>query len=101
MVKTKVYVNVISKGQQTLVACCDQEILGKTFKQGRLRLDVKKSFYRGTLMNIKDALKILSKADIANLCGDNVISAVVEEGLADLRAVIRISGTPHLQFMKM
>ena len=101
MANTMVYVNIFRKGQQTLIACCDQEILGKTFKHRRLKLEVKKSFYKGTLMSVDDAIKILARADIANLCGDNIVSAVVEEGFADPRAVIWISDTPHLQFIKM
>ena len=71
------------------------------FKYRRLKLEVKKSFYKGTLMSVDDAIKFLARADIANLCGNNIVSAVVEKGFADPRAVIWISDTPHLQFIKM
>ncbi|MEM2902210.1 MAG: DUF424 family protein [Candidatus Bathyarchaeia archaeon] len=96
-----VYVNVFNRGCQTLVAACDQEILGKTFREGKLRLEVSASFYKGSLMRVEDAVKILDEADVANLSGENIVHAALKKGLADPRAVIKVSGTPHLQFMKI
>lgn len=101
MQDTYVYVNVYNNAGQTLVAVCDREILGKTFRQGKLKLDVKPSFYKGNLMKVDEAVKMLIEADIANLSGENIVTATVEKGLADARAVIRILGTPHLQFIKI
>ena len=95
------YVKIFNKENQNLVAVCDKDILGKKFEQGKLRLEVTSEFYKGNLMNIKDAIKILHKANIANLTGENIINAVIKQGLADPEAIIRISGTPHLQFMKI
>ncbi|MDH5685866.1 MAG: DUF424 family protein, partial [Hadesarchaea archaeon] len=39
---------VVRTQGEVLVVVCDPELLGKKFKQGELKLEVKESFYRGT-----------------------------------------------------
>ncbi|WP_455367560.1 DUF424 domain-containing protein [[Eubacterium] cellulosolvens] len=96
-----VYLKTFKSSYKTLVAACDKDILGRTFKSGRFKLEVKESFYKGTLTSISDALQILNAADIANLTGKNIVQAAVHNGCADSRAIIRIGGIPHLQIMKL
>lgn len=96
-----VYVNIYQKKGEVLVAACDEELLGKTFKEGRLKLEVKEAFYKGSLKELPDAVRLIGNSDVANLVGRRIVGAVVEEGIADSRAVISIAGVPHLQIMRM
>ena len=96
-----VYINIYQKKGEVLVAACDEELLGKTFKEGRLKLEVKEAFYKGSLKELSDAVRLISNSDVANLVGRRIVGAVVEEGIADSRAVISIAGVPHLQIMRM
>ena len=85
----------------SLVAICDQELLDKTFREGRLKLEIKKEFYSDRCCSIKKAIDILYKATQANLVGNKIVNAAIKHGLIDPRAVIQIDGIPHVQIMKL
>lgn len=84
-----------------MVACCDEELMGKTFREGRLRLSLDAGFYGDTLFGLGEALVLLDKADNLNLVGRTVIDAAIEKGIVHPGAVIVISGIPHVQVMRM
>ena len=95
-----VYVRTVDFKGRRLVAVCDEDILGKTFREGRLKLEVSERFYKGMLTSMDEAVKLVSDADIANLAGRSIVDAVLRQGLADHKAVITISGIPHLQILR-
>ena len=90
-------VNVIYRSTEIMLAACDSELLGKEFKEGRLRLKVSKSFYGGDSMNTEDFLRNLQNATIANLVGERTIAAAVEAGYIDAECILMVAGTPHAQ----
>jgi len=96
-----VFLRTFSTEKGTLVACCDEELMGKTFREGRLRLSLETGFYGDTVFGLGEALVLLDKADILNLVGKNVIDAAIEKGIVHPEAVIVISGIPHVQVMRM
>ena len=97
----EVFLRIIKNTEQTLVAVCDTGILGETFREGKLKLEVKKDFYKGTLASIQEALRAVNSADIANLVGNQIVQAAVEEGYVDPSAVIRIGGISHVQILRL
>ena len=84
-----------------MVACCDEDLMGKTFREGRLRLSLDAGFYGDKLFGLGEAMAFLDKADILNLVGKTVIDAAIEKGIVHPAAVIVISGIPHVQVMRM
>lgn len=87
-----------------VLAACDEELLGKTFSDGKkLKLTVKTEFYSGEKPVSRAELESLMKqAEILNLVGEGVIG--VAEGLGmggSGSAVLRIGGVPHLQILKV
>ncbi|MEM2123345.1 MAG: DUF424 family protein [Candidatus Bathyarchaeia archaeon] len=96
-----VYVRIAHLKGRRLVAICDEGILGKTFREGRLKLEVSEQFYKGSLLPMDEAVKLVVDSDIANLTGRSIVDAILREGLADRRAVITISGIPHLQILRL
>lgn len=84
-----------------MVACCDQGLIGKTFREGRLRLSPEAGFYGNSLLGLAEALVVLEMADILNLVGPEIVSAAVEKGLVHPDAVISIGGVPHAQVLKL
>ena len=84
-----------------MVACCDEGLIGKTFREGRLRLSLETGFYGNSLMPLVEAIVALETADILNLVGPEIVAAAVERGLVHPQAVIRIGGVPHAQVMKL
>lgn len=94
------YLRVIRTQGEVLVIVCDPELLGKKFKQGMLRLEVKESFYRGTEANVKECIAALRNATIANLVG-SIVGHAIEAGLVERANVLRIQNVPHAQLVRL
>jgi hypothetical protein len=97
----EVFLRVFKDAKHTLVAVCDSGILGQTFRDGRLKLEVKADFYKGVVASIPDALRAINSADIANLVGNGIVEAAVKEGFVDPSAIVRIGGISHVQIVRL
>jgi len=95
------YINVWIRGKDVMVAVCDAELLGKTLREGALKLEVKESFYGGRLVSLEEALDILRGASIGNLVGRNIVANAIREGLIHEDAVLWIGDQPHAQFINI
>ncbi|NJE01652.1 DUF424 domain-containing protein [Thermococcus sp. JdF3] len=96
-----IYVKIYRVQGEVLLAACDEELLGKTFREGDLKLEVKERFYRGELVE-EDALgALLHEATIANLTGERCVSKAIELGYVDEDRVLRIQGVPHAQMARL
>ena len=84
-----------------MVACCDKNLMGKTFREGRLKLSLETKFYGNSLLGLAEALVVLETADTLNLVGPEIINAAIEKGLVHPDAVIYIGGVPHAQVMNL
>ena len=84
-----------------MVACCDKELLGQIFREGRLKLSLQTNFYGNAAMDLLEALLLMDGADILNLVGENIVKAAIDRGLVHPHAVISIAGVPHVQVMKL
>jgi hypothetical protein len=96
-----IYLKVFREKKCVLVAACDSNLIGKTFREGRLKLEVTRDFYGGTLASLEETLRLLESADVANLVGSSIVDAAIKQGLIDPEAIISIAGVPHAQFMKL
>ena len=97
----EVYLNVFKDSKYTMVAVCDTGLIGETYRDGRLRLEVKSDFYKGVATTVQEALRAISTADIANLVGNRIIDAAVSAGLVTPSAILRIDGIPHVQIVRL
>ena len=96
-----VYLKSYDTDKGVMVACCDGGLIGKTFRDGRLKLSLETSFYGNSLLPLAEALILLDKADILNLVGKDVIDAAIDKGIVHPEAVISIAGIPHVQVMRL
>jgi len=96
-----VYVNVFRQSDHVLVAACDAELLGKTLREGDTVFKIQEHFYGGSLVRIEEAIGILKGASCANLVGPTIVGAAIKEGLVHPQSVVRISGIPHAQIIRM
>lgn len=94
-------VKVYTQGRERLVAACDPDIVGKTFKSDGLVLEVSKSFYLGDEVDEEALVNWLRLATVANLSGKRTVEIAVENGFVDKGCVIVIGGVPHAQMMRM
>jgi len=84
-----------------MVAACDTDLIGETFREGKLKLEVKPDFYKGTKTTLAEALREIDAADIANLVGGRIVEAAVQKQLVDASAIVRIAGIPHVQVVRI
>ncbi len=97
----KFYIKVYKDGDDLLVACCDEDIKGKTFEDGDLILDVKESFYCDEFLEESEVRPLLQKATIVNIVGEEVVKLAVREGIIEEGSILRVKGVPHAQMVKM
>jgi len=90
-----------SCGHEILVAACDCALVGKSFSEGELRLDVTERFFGGEKVDARMFVEVLSLATIGNLVGPETVEAAVEAGLVDPECVLRVDGIPHAQMVRM
>jgi hypothetical protein len=94
-------IKVYNQGRERLVAACDREIVGKTFRSDGLVLEVSESFYHGDEVDEEALVNWLRLATVANLSGEKVVGIAVRNGFVDEGCVIRIGGVPHAQMTRM
>ncbi len=95
------YVNLRRFGKQVLLAVCDAEILGKTFSESGLVLEVNENFYKGFRTSVEEALSLIEQSTIVNLIGCNTVKKAIEKGYVHPDAVIEVCGVLHAQIVKM
>ena len=96
-----VYARSYKMEKGTMVACCDKELLGRIFREGKLKLSLQTNFYGNAAVDLLEALMLLDGADILNLVGENIVKAAIDRGLVHPHAVISIAGVPHVQVMRL
>jgi len=97
----EVYCRVFTDSEHKLVAVCDTHLIGETLREGKLKLEVRPEFYKGSLSSIAEALREIDASDIANLVGKNIVEAAIQEGLVNPSAILRIAGVPHVQIVRL
>ncbi len=86
---------------EVLVAVCDAEIVGKTFRDEEkgLKLEIKESFYGKEEVDADSVREMLKKATIANISGERAVRLAIEVGIVDEDKVLVIGECPHAQMV--
>jgi len=84
----------MEKGNETIIAVADKELLGKTLIEGDLEFKVNDKFYGNEEIG-EEVIEKLLKATSVNLIGERIVSLAVKRGLIDERCVIKIQKIPH------
>lgn len=101
----KAWVKVIETQTGTILAACDEELLGKKLKMGELDIEISPKFYKEHLVDRDTLIKLLRTADVLNLVGDFVVSLAENLGLIHSSAKIFFIDAngdkiPHAQMYK-
>ena len=97
MISMKIY----KQGTDILIGACDEELIGKKFREGKLQLDVSKEFYDGERISVEVLKKYLKNATIANLVGEKTVNCAIKLGVVDLECIMKIKDVPHAQMVRM
>ncbi|ADB57411.1 DUF424 domain-containing protein [Archaeoglobus profundus] len=84
---------------EIVVAVCDSEIVGKTFREGDLKIEVKESFYGEKDVDEDEVRRALRIATIANITGRRAVQLAIEMGIIDKENVLKIEDCWHAQMV--
>lgn len=85
------------QGREVLVAVSDAALVGREFREGKLRLHVAEAFYGTDGADATDVLRELSFCTIANLVGVDTVTLAIQHGFVHPDNVLDIAGVPHAQ----
>src|SRR3989475_11531105 len=88
-IRMKVY----HQGKETLVAAADADLIGKTFRDGKFKIEVGK-FYEGDVVTEERFASELRLATIGNFVGKETIDAAKEAGVVAGDGSPRINPVP-------
>ncbi|MDH5390427.1 MAG: DUF424 family protein [Candidatus Bathyarchaeota archaeon] len=97
----EVYAKMRKRGQHVLLATCDAELLGKILREGKIVFEIHEQFYKGPKMTVEEVIDLMKQSTIVNMVGHKIVKKAIEKGLVHPDAVLKISGVPHAQIVKM
>ena len=83
-----------------LVNICDEELIGKTVTEGKLKVHLSKEFYFGEVVDEGEALHLIRTCSIVNLAGSRSVSLAVENEIGAPEAIREIEEVPFLMIYK-
>lgn len=95
------YIKKYETENGSIIALCDEELLGKIFSNGLSKLDLDKyaEFYKGELVNEEKAKDMINLDEIysANIVGKRAVGIFLEKKIVKKSEVKTISGVPFAQ----
>ena len=95
------YIKTYHSGSEVLVAVCDRELVGRSFKDGNLHLTVSERFYKGAEATEDEVIGSLRHATIANLVGQRSIQCALDHKFIEEASILVVDGVPHAQMLKL
>jgi len=81
----------------SVLVVTDSDILGKTFEEGKLQLDLSKEFYKGEEKNKEEVVAVLKKFSHLHLTGKGAVAIGVEQDYVDPQKILFVQGVPHAE----
>lgn len=91
------YFKVHKHPEEVVVAVCDEEILGRTFRSDGLKLFVSEVFYKGEVVDEEELRSRIGTFTVLNLAGNRCVDIAIELGIVDPDNVFVIGGVKHAQ----
>ncbi|MHA1733853.1 MAG: DUF424 domain-containing protein [Promethearchaeota archaeon] len=93
----QVYFKIHESQGKTVVAACDEILLGREIhdKSNNRKVKVSEGFYGGELTTVEKCVEILEKCDNINIIGEKIVKIAIERNLIHASAVIQIDQIPH------
>lgn len=83
-----------------LVNICDEELVGRTVTEGKLKVHLSKDFYSGEVVDKGEALRLIRTCTIVNLAGSRSVSLAVDNRMGAPEAILEIEEVPFLMIYK-
>lgn len=99
ILKHKMLVKTHKINEKTLVAVCDEDLVGRVFEENGLVLDVKRTFYDGEIKSEIEIGDLIRNADQVHLVGEKSIKLALDEELITTKEIKLVGGIPHSQII--
>jgi len=83
-----------------LVNICDEELVGRTLEDGKLKVHLSKEFYSGEVVAKGEALRLIRTCSIVNLAGTRSVSLALDNAVGAREAIRKIEEVPFLMIYK-
>src|SRR3989344_8207699 len=78
-----------------LLVITDKELLGKTFMEGKIQLDLTKPFYHGEEKTKTEIKALLKKARDLHFTGREAVALGVEENFVESKRILYVQNVHH------
>lgn len=95
------YVRIHTSGSDRILAACDEDLLGRTFRGDGTVITVSERFYKGEIVSAEAFIERMKSVSIMNLVGEEVVSIAISEGHVSPENVMDIGGVKHAQVVMM
>lgn len=95
------YVRIHFHNDDVILAACDEDILGMTFRGDGMKITVNESFYKGEALGKDAFVERMKSVSVMNLVGNEVVAIALEEGYVSPDSVVEIGGVKHAQVVMM
>ncbi len=85
------------KEDRTVIAVCDNSLVGTRIEDGTALLDLDSDFYKGEEYDEKTVGDLMRNADAVNLVGPVAVRIGVEEGIIDEKNIKKLKAVPYAQ----
>lgn len=88
----------LHKSSRTVVAICDEDLLGKTFREGIKQLEVRESFYKGEKLSKPEVISLMryefKSSSTFNIVGKESIKTAIEAGIIAKEEFSKVKNIP-------
>jgi len=99
--KFKMYVKVHKDGLVQVLAVCDEDIIGKTIEDEKIKIEVSERFYKGQAIDEKKCLKMMKEFGNINMIGKKCVKLALDNGIIEKDNIILINKIPHAQLISL
>lgn len=85
----------------SVLAAADAQLVGQTLREGKISLNVSKTFYLEKTVDENEFANQLDEAGNVNIVGEITFNVAVKKGLLTNNERMRIAGVPHAQIYKI
>jgi len=80
-----------------LLVITDADIVGKSFEEDKLQLDLSIDFYKGEIKSKEEIKELVPKARHIHLTGKEAVAIGIELNLVDVNIILYVQGIPHAE----
>jgi hypothetical protein len=88
------YVKIHKSNDRSIIAICDEDLIGKKFSQKNLVLDVTERFYKGEIMSDEKVIELMKSGSNLNIVGKKSINLAIKNGIIESNNIIKIDNIP-------